>query len=108
KIWLGTGDLGVELRLGRRIMSLDLDGRRAIDDDGEEYGYEKLLLAIGGSPRELGSSDGGVVYYRTLDDYRKVRELPDGAASFVVIGGGFIGSELAASLISNGAKMTMV
>ena len=108
KIWLGTGDLGVDLRLGRRIVSLDLEGRRATADDGEEYGYEKLLLATGGSPRELGSSDGEVVYYRTLDDYRRVRELAEGGASFVVIGGGFIGSELAAALTSNGSKVTMV
>jgi len=108
KIWLGTGDLGVDLRLGRRIVSLDLDARRATDDEGDEYSYEKLLLATGGSPRKLGSSDADVVYFRTFDDYRKVRALADEGASFVVVGGGFIGSELAASLTSNGRKVTMV
>ena len=108
KIWLGTEDLGVDLRLGRGIVALDLDGRRATDDRGDEYEYEKLLLATGGTPRELGSTDADVVYFRTFDDYRKVRELADGGASFVVIGGGFIGSELAASLTSNGAKVTIV
>jgi NADPH-dependent 2,4-dienoyl-CoA reductase/sulfur reductase-like enzyme len=108
KIWLGTDDLGVDVTVGRRIVSLDLDARRARDDQGDDYEYEKLLLATGGTPRELSSSDADVVYFRTLDDYRKVRELADGGASFVVIGGGFIGSELAAALTSNGAKVTMV
>jgi NADPH-dependent 2,4-dienoyl-CoA reductase/sulfur reductase-like enzyme len=108
KIWLGTGDLGVDLALGRRIVSLDLGSRRATDDAGEEYSYEKLLLATGGTPRRLPSSNGDVVYFRTLDDYHRVRERATDGASFVVIGGGFIGSELAASLISNGAKVTMI
>ena len=108
KIWLGTSDLGVDVRSGRKIVTLDLDARRAADDQGEEYEYEKLLLATGGTPRELGGSEADVVYFRTFDDYRTVRSLADGGARFVVIGGGFIGSELAASLTSNGAKVTMV
>ena len=44
-------DLGLDLRLGRRIVSLDLDARRATDDAGEEHPYDRLLLATGGSPR---------------------------------------------------------
>jgi 3-phenylpropionate/trans-cinnamate dioxygenase ferredoxin reductase component len=108
KLWRGTEKLGVDLRLGRRIVALDLDERRATDDTGEEYAYEKVLLATGGHPRRLGGDDDEVVYYRTLDDYRTVRALADRGASFLVIGGGFIGSELAASLSANGAKVTMV
>ena len=108
KLWRGTEKLGVDLRLGRRIVALDLDERRATDDTGEEYGYEKVLLATGGHPRRLGGDDDEVVYYRTLDDYRTVRALADRGGSFVVIGGGFIGSELSASLSANGAKATMV
>src|SRR2546427_626269 len=95
KIWRGTEEAGADLRLGRRIVSLDLDGRRATDDQGEEYAWEKLFLATGGRPRTLPESD-GVVYYRTLDDYRRVRELAPDGAHVVVIGGGFIGSELSA------------
>src|SRR6476469_7205862 len=52
-IWRGTADLGVELTLGRRIVALDLDEHTATDDAGEEYGYERLLLATGGTPRKL-------------------------------------------------------
>ena len=107
KIWRGTADAGADLRLGRRIVSLDLDGGRATDDAGGEYAWEKLLLATGGRPRRIPGTD-GVVYYRTLDDYRAVRARMHEGASAVVIGGGFIGSELAASLAANGCRVTMV
>jgi NADPH-dependent 2,4-dienoyl-CoA reductase/sulfur reductase-like enzyme len=108
KIWRGTADHGVDLRLGRRIVSLDVGAHRAVDEQGDEYGYEKLLLATGGSPRRLGGADDSVIYFRTLDDFRKLRALATEGAPIIVIGGGFIGSELAASLTSNGAKVTMV
>ena len=107
KIWCGTADAGVELRLGRRIASIDVDARRATDDQGEEYAWEKLLLATGGRPRKLDGAD-GVVYYRTLDDYRRVRAQAVEGARFVVIGGGFIGSEIAAALTGAGSRVTMV
>jgi 3-phenylpropionate/trans-cinnamate dioxygenase ferredoxin reductase subunit len=108
KIWKHTEDAGAEVILGRRIVALDLDRRRATDDAGDEYGYEKLLLATGGTPRPLGGADGQVIYYRTFDDFRKLKQITEGGAHVVVIGGGFIGSELAASLASAGVKVTMV
>jgi 3-phenylpropionate/trans-cinnamate dioxygenase ferredoxin reductase component len=107
KIWRGTADAGVELRLGRRIVAVDLHGHSATDDQGEEYAWEKLLLATGGKPRELDGAE-GVVYYRTLDDYHRLRGQAVEGSRFVVIGGGFIGSELAASLTGVGAAVTMV
>ncbi|HJQ49446.1 MAG TPA: FAD-dependent oxidoreductase [Gaiellaceae bacterium] len=107
-IWRGTAKLGVDLRLGRRIVALDLDAHSTTDDRGESYGYEKLLLATGGRPRRLPFGGEDVVYFRTLDDYRRLRALADGGARFCVIGGGFIGSELAAALALNGCPVTMV
>jgi NADPH-dependent 2,4-dienoyl-CoA reductase/sulfur reductase-like enzyme len=109
KIWRGTAELGADLRLGRRIVALDFAARRATDDRGDEYGYEKLLLATGGEPRRLGGAGAGdVVYFRTLDDYHRLRAAAEGGAHVVVIGGGFIGSELAASLTGVGARVTML
>jgi 3-phenylpropionate/trans-cinnamate dioxygenase ferredoxin reductase component len=107
KIWRGTEAAGADLRLGRRIVSLDLDRRRATDDAGDEYSWEKLLLATGGHPRTIPGTE-GVVYYRTLDDYRGVRARAHEGARVIVIGGGFIGSEIAASLSANGCVVTMV
>jgi NADPH-dependent 2,4-dienoyl-CoA reductase/sulfur reductase-like enzyme len=108
KIWKNTADAGAEVIVGRRIVALDLAARRATDDQGDDYAYEKLLLATGGTPRRLGGGDDEVIYYRTLDDFHKLRQITEGGASVVVIGAGFIGSELAASLTSAGAKVTMV
>jgi 3-phenylpropionate/trans-cinnamate dioxygenase ferredoxin reductase component len=109
KIWRGTEQLDVDLRLGRTIVSLDADGHVATDDAGDTYRYDKVLLATGGRPRHLPGGDAdGVVYYRTLDDYHHVRGLAQDGARFVVVGGGFIGSEIAAALASNGCSVTMV
>jgi 3-phenylpropionate/trans-cinnamate dioxygenase ferredoxin reductase component len=107
-IWCGTADLGVDLRLGRTIVSLDLAGQEATDDAGETYSYERLLLATGGRPRRLPFGGDEVIYFRTLGDYRQLRALADGAARFLVIGGGFIGSEIAAALTMNGCRVTIV
>jgi 3-phenylpropionate/trans-cinnamate dioxygenase ferredoxin reductase component len=107
-IWRGTADLGVELRLGRTIVALDLEARRATDDRGETYAYERLLLATGGRPRRLPFGGDDVIYFRTLDDYRRLRSLADKKGRFLVIGGGFIGSEIAAALAINGRSVTMV
>jgi 3-phenylpropionate/trans-cinnamate dioxygenase ferredoxin reductase component len=107
-IWRGTEDHNVELRLGRRIVSLDPDAHTATDDQGETYTYERALLATGGRPRTLPNAPDGVIYFRTLDDYRHLREEAADGRTAVVIGGGFIGSEIAAALASNGAKVTLV
>jgi NADPH-dependent 2,4-dienoyl-CoA reductase/sulfur reductase-like enzyme len=107
-IWRGTGEQGVELRLGRVVTGLDLESRTATDDRGETYEYERVLLATGASPRTIPDAPDGVVYYRTLPDYHAVRATLEEGKQAVVIGGGFIGSELAAALETNGAAVTMV
>ena len=107
-IWRRTDEHAVDLRLGRRIDSLDVDGRRATDDRGDTYSYKRLLLATGGRPRRFDTAAEGVIYFRTLDDYRRLREETAGGARAVVVGGGFIGSEIAAALASTGSNVTLV
>lgn len=107
-IWRGTPQLGVDLHLGRRIVSLDLDGRTATDDTGEDHTYERLLLATGGTPRRLSAEDDGVIYYRTFETYKRLREVAGNGVRVAVIGGGFIGSELAAALALNRCAVTIV
>lgn len=107
-VWRGTADLGVELHTGRTVVSLDLDARQATDDKSETHSYEKLLLATGGTPRRLPSSPHGVIYFRTLDHYRRLHELAGDGVRVAVVGGGFIGSELAAALTLNGCDVTIL
>jgi len=105
-IWRETAALEVEFHLGRRVVALDLSECRATDDQGEIYSYERLLLATGGRPRRLAIGGDDVVYFRTLDDYRRLSQAE--AGHVVVIGGGFIGSEIAAALASNGWRVSLV
>jgi 3-phenylpropionate/trans-cinnamate dioxygenase ferredoxin reductase component len=67
-----------------------------------------LLFATGGRPRRLPFGGDEVIYYRTLDDYRQLRAFADRRARSVVIGGGLIGTEIAAALAMNGCPVTMV
>ncbi len=107
-IWRNTAEANLDLHLGRRATRLDLSGRRVIDDRGTRYGFEKLLLATGGAPRRLPFGDGLVTYFRTLDDYRRIRDLADQGKSFAVLGGGFIGSEVAAALAMQGCRVVLL
>ncbi|HLW66176.1 MAG TPA: FAD/NAD(P)-binding oxidoreductase, partial [Gemmataceae bacterium] len=65
------------------------------------------LIATGGSPRRLPFGGEDIIYFRTLDDYQRLRALTDARQQFAVIGGGFVGSEIAAALAMNGKKVVM-
>ncbi|PWB50589.1 MAG: pyridine nucleotide-disulfide oxidoreductase [Anaerolineales bacterium] len=107
-IWRRTEQFTVDLHLGRTVQSIDPQAKTVRDDRGDEYSYEKLLLATGGTPRKLPFGDEGIIYYRSLEDYQKLRELSSQKEHFGVVGGGFIGSEIAAALAMNGKKVTML
>jgi NADPH-dependent 2,4-dienoyl-CoA reductase/sulfur reductase-like enzyme len=108
RIWRGTQNLGVDLHLGRSIVHLNPAQKLVVDDQGEEYSYERLLLATGGDPIRLAPDSERLIYYRTLADYHRLRTLMDTAQRFAVIGGGFIGSEMAAALAGQGKDVTMI
>mgnify|MGYP003429225951 CR=1 FL=1 len=109
KIWRNTQEFGVELHLARKVTQLDTLKKHVIDETGEEYTFDKLLLATGGSPIRLpiGGED-DIIYFRDLQDYHRLRALGERGERFLVIGGGFIGSEIAAALTMVGKKVVMV
>lgn len=98
----------VELLLGRRVGRLDLKRKEVTDAKGETYGFGKLLLATGGTPRTLAKASDRVIYFRTFDDFRRLRDLTRQPARVLVIGGGFIGTEIAAALRWSGHQVTML
>ncbi len=108
KIWRGTDKHNVEFHLGRTVTKIDPEAKRVLDIEGEEYGYEKLLLATGGSTIHLPFGGGDIIYFRTLKDYQHLRELTEQQERFLVIGAGFIGSEIAAALRMVGKQVSVV
>jgi len=96
---------------GITVTSIDTHSRKIKTSSGRNYSYQKLLLATGGLPRTLTIPGGeleGIFYYRFLDDYLRMRREAIPGASAVVIGGGFIGSEIAAALTINKINVTMI
>ena len=107
-VWRGTDTIGVDLRLGRRATAVNTKQKTVTDDRGNVLSYDKLLLATGGTPRRLPLQTGQIIYYRTFDDYTRLRALANEKLRFVVLGGGFIGSEVAAALRIVGSDVTMI
>lgn len=107
KIWRKTEERA-ELILGRKATAFDPQKKTVRDDQGDEYTYDKLLLATGGSPIHLPFGGEDILYFRDFRDYQRLRKLADEKEHFVVIGGGFIGSEIAAALTMVGKKVTMI
>lgn len=107
-IWRGTDELDVELLLDRKVVRIDREERTAKDDRGAVYSYGSVLLATGATPRTLPDAVPQVNYLRTYRDYRRLREDVRTKQRFAVIGGGFIGSEIAAALATAGKDVVLV
>ncbi|HYT84686.1 MAG TPA: FAD-dependent oxidoreductase [Gemmatimonadales bacterium] len=107
-IWRTAAKAGAELHLGRRAIALDPARHAVTDDQGVVYSFDKLLLATGGRARRLPLDGGQIIYFRTLDDYRRLRLLAAQDVRFAVVGGGFIGSEVAAALRMQGRDVVML
>ena len=107
KIWRKTEERA-ELHLNRKASQLDSKKKHVRDDGGDEYTYDKLLIATGGSPNHLPLGNGNIIYYRNFQDYKHLRDMTEHGSHFVVIGGSFIGSEITAALTIVGKKATII
>ncbi len=108
KIWRKTEERGVDLFLNRKITSVDTNKKTVQDEQGNEYSYDKLLMATGVTPNRLPYGNDKIIYFRNYQDYKHLKELSERGERFLVIGGGFIGSELAAALTSIGKKVDLI
>ncbi len=101
----------IELRTSSRITAVRADEQIVVDSDGTAHHYDRLLLATGSKPRHLplpGGDRPGLHTLRTLDDANNLRTRLVSGAHVVIIGGGWIGCEVAAAARSHDARVTMV
>lgn len=105
-----AGSTGARLLLDTRVTAIDPAARTVTTSAGQELGYGRLLLATGGTPRRVDGLEPGprVLYYRTLSDYHRLRELVRDGLRVGVVGGGWIGTEIAAAMAQQGCAVTLV
>ncbi len=104
-----AAELDIELRLGVRATRLDLESAVIRTSDGQQVPYRELVVASGVSARRSPwGQPSGVHLLRTLDDAGAVRASLDRGGDVVIIGAGFIGSEVASAARKRGLKVTMV
>jgi 3-phenylpropionate/trans-cinnamate dioxygenase ferredoxin reductase component len=108
QVFRNTDRLGASIFLNNNIGQIDPQTKTVSTEDGSQYSYERLLLATGGSPIAPFQPSESILYYRTLQDYQAVRTWADAGASFIIIGAGFSGSELAAALSQHGNKVSLI
>src|SRR5262249_10271811 len=104
-------DHGIDVRLNREVSGVDFGSKRLRFADGQELGYQQLVIATGARVRKLdvpGSNLHEVFYLRSLEDSRRIRDNATSGKRAVVLGGGFIAMETASSLAQRGLQVTMV
>jgi len=101
----------IELRLGEAVARVDPSEHLVHTAMGQQLAYDRLLIATGAKPRRLDIPGGdleGVRYLRTIDDCEQIRVDLERQPNVVVVGGGFIGCEVAASIRKLGCKVTLL
>ncbi|MQA12057.1 MAG: pyridine nucleotide-disulfide oxidoreductase [Pseudonocardiaceae bacterium] len=104
-------DCRIDLRLGAESTKLDVSSGAVVLDDGTHVHADKVVLATGGRPRRLGLPGCelvGVHSLRTVDDAAAIRGHLDRGSAVAVIGGGFIGTEVAAAAAAVGCPVTLI
>ncbi|XP_053628824.2 apoptosis-inducing factor 1, mitochondrial isoform X2 [Cherax quadricarinatus] len=96
---------GISIVKGRKVVKLDVHKKRAFIDDGSEVSYDKCLIATGGTPKSLPVFDNAgedilknVTLFRSVSDFQRLHNVAQQGKHITIIGGGFLGSELACAL----------
>jgi len=101
----------IRLKLGVRVTDIDREHKRVTTNEGETLSYDKLVLATGARVRKLpipGADDPRVMYLRDAQDVRLIKASLPKSSKAVIIGGGYIGLETAASLRKQGLQVTVL
>lgn len=103
-------DSDIELVTDATVVDVDARRRLVALENGNTYRYGQLLLATGAAPVRLDSAEESdrIIYFRTVADYLRLRELAQPDAPIIVVGGGYIGAEIASALAQNGVDVTLV
>lgn len=100
-----------DLLLGHEVVELDADDRIVVIDDGRKFSYEKCLLAVGGKPYEVPVADSSIsdriTTFRTAADFKRLYSASRKGATFAVIGGSFLGTEIAYALSKQSMLVSM-
>ena len=109
-IKIGAEDYSnVTFKLNTTVSGINRQKQTITLVDNPTIHYEQLLLATGGKPRQIkGPADPHVLVFRQWSDYRKLRKFSGKNQHVVIIGGGYVGTELASSLTQNNTKVTMI
>lgn len=110
EVFLGTRSAtGARVHTETRVTNVNRADRVVRTTKGDTFTFRKLLLATGGIPRQLNlPPSSNVIYFRYLTDYRRLREVAGVGRHVVVIGGGYIGTELACALAVNDTRVTFI
>ena len=104
-----AGKNQANLHLQTRVTAIDPAKRMVRTSEDDEFTYGMLLMATGGRPKRVNlPEDDRVIWFRSARDYRRLRAISEQHAHVAVIGGSYIGTELAAALIENGSAVTLV
>lgn len=106
----GTAEkTNAQIMLETVVTSIDKENKSVTTQDGTTYSYGKLLLVTGGEPQTIeGPDDEHVIAFRSFEDYRKLREFSGNDQHVIVVGGSYIGTELAANLKLNNTQVTLI
>ena len=101
----------VEMRLGERVEEINRVAKRILLNDGATFGYDKLIIATGGRARELpvpGAKLRNILYLRTIADVDALQPLMESGRRLVIVGGGYVGLEVAAVAAKRGLAVTLL